>query len=104
MLIDGYIILLDIPELKNHAAQLQKIGGNINQIAKRMNKTGGIYADDVAEIKQLLGAVGASVHLGAKYIPFNVNMLCFLFVYIVPKTTVLGNVELYLQSGTKLLL
>lgn len=54
MLIDGYIILLDIPELKNHAAQLQKIGGNINQIAKRMNKTGGIYADDVAEIKQLL--------------------------------------------------
>lgn len=43
MLIDGYIINLDLPELKAHAAQLQKIGGNINQIVKRMNQTGSLY-------------------------------------------------------------
>ena len=31
MLIDGYIILLDMPEIKAHTAQLQKIGGNLKR-------------------------------------------------------------------------
>ena len=51
MLIDGYIITLDLQEVKGHTAQLQKIGVNINQIAKRINETGRIYADDMDEIK-----------------------------------------------------
>jgi len=50
MLIDGYITL-DLQEVKGHTAQLQKIGVNINQIAKRINETGRIYADDMDEIK-----------------------------------------------------
>lgn len=41
MLIDGYIITLDLQEVKGHTAQLQKIGVNVNQIAKRINETGG---------------------------------------------------------------
>ena len=32
MLIDGYIIVLDLQKVKAHTAQLQKIGGNLNQI------------------------------------------------------------------------
>ena len=44
ILIDGYIITLDLQEVKGHTAQLQKIGVNINQIAKRINETGRIYA------------------------------------------------------------
>lgn len=60
MLIDGYIILLDTKEIKSHSAQLQKIGGNINQIARRLNETGNVYADDVAEIKQLLADIWKS--------------------------------------------
>lgn len=60
MLIDGYIILLDTKEIKAHAAQLQKIGGNINQIARRLNETGNIYADDIAGIKQLLADIWKS--------------------------------------------
>ena len=51
ILIDGYIITLDLQEVKGHTAQLQKIGVNINQIAKRINETGRIYADDMDEIK-----------------------------------------------------
>ena len=51
VLIDGYIITLDLQEVKGHTAQLQKIGVNINQIAKRINETGRIYADDMDEIK-----------------------------------------------------
>lgn len=54
MMIDGYIINVDHTDIKNHAAQLQHIGNNINQIVKRMHQTGSLYIPDVAEIKKLL--------------------------------------------------
>lgn len=57
ILIDGYIITLDLREVKGHTAQLQKIGVNINQIAKRINETGRIYADDMNEIKRAMEEV-----------------------------------------------
>lgn len=57
MLIDGYIITLDLQEIKGHTAQLQKIGVNVNQIAKRINETGRIYADDMDEIKRVMEEV-----------------------------------------------
>ena len=57
ILIDGYIITLDLQEVKGHTAQLQKIGENINQIAKRINETGRIYADDMNEIKRAMEEV-----------------------------------------------
>lgn len=57
ILIDGYIITLDLQEVKGHTAQLQKIGVNINQIAKRINENGRIYADDMDEIKRTMEEV-----------------------------------------------
>lgn len=57
ILIDGYIITLDLQEVKGHTAQLQKIGVNINQIAKRINETERIYADDMDEIKRAMEEV-----------------------------------------------
>lgn len=57
MLIDGYIIMLDLQEVKEHTAQLQKIGVNVNQIAKRINETGRIYIDDMDEIKRVMEKV-----------------------------------------------
>lgn len=57
ILIDGYIITLDLQDVKGHTAQLQKIGVNINQIAKRINETGRIYADDMDEIKRTMEEV-----------------------------------------------
>jgi hypothetical protein len=54
MLIDGYIINVDYSIVKDHAAQLQHIGNNVNQIVKRMHQTGSLYADDVAEVKKIL--------------------------------------------------
>ncbi len=57
MLIDGYIILLDLQEVKAHTAQLQKIGVNVNQIARRINETGCIYAADMDELKRLMEEV-----------------------------------------------
>lgn len=40
MAINGYIIHVDHSDIKKITAQFQKIGGNINQIAKRANATG----------------------------------------------------------------
>lgn len=57
MLIDGYIILFDTAEIKAHTAQLQKIGVNVNQIAKHINEKGRIYADDMDEVKRLMEEV-----------------------------------------------
>ena len=57
MLIDGYIIVLDLQEVKSHTAQLQKIGVNVNQIARRINETGCIYTDDMDELKRLMEEV-----------------------------------------------
>lgn len=57
ILIDGYIITLDLQEVKGHTAQLQKIGANVDQIAKRINETGRIYADDIDEIKRVMEEV-----------------------------------------------
>ena len=54
MAIDGYIIQVDHSDIKNMTAELQKIGVNINQIAKRANVTGNVYQEDIEEIKGAL--------------------------------------------------
>lgn len=54
MVIDGYIIQVDHNDIKKMTAELQKIGVNINQIAKRANATGNVYQEDIEEIKGAL--------------------------------------------------
>jgi hypothetical protein len=49
--IDGYIIAVDNSDLKAVAAEMQKIGVNINQIARRVNAGGSFYEQDFDEIK-----------------------------------------------------
>ena len=57
MLIDGYVIRLDYSDVKAMTAELQKIGTNINQIAKRANSTGNVYQEDIEEIKGVLAEI-----------------------------------------------
>lgn len=57
MLIDGHIIVLDLQKVKAHTVQLQKIGGNLNQITKCINETGRIYDNDMDELKRLMNEV-----------------------------------------------
>ena len=52
--IDGYIIQVDYSAIKEQTAELQKIGVNVNQIAKRVNSNGNIYEQDLKEIKGAL--------------------------------------------------
>ena len=57
MLIDGYVIKVDYSELKAVTAEIQKIGANVNQIAKRVNATGNVYEQDIVEIKGALAKI-----------------------------------------------
>ena len=50
--IDGYILKLDLPELKEMLSLLRRSSTNLNQIAKRVNETGRVYD---ADIEYLLG-------------------------------------------------
>ena len=47
MALDGYILRLDLPELKEMLSQLRYMGNNVNQIAKRANDVGVIDEMDI---------------------------------------------------------
>jgi len=57
MVIDGYIVKLDIPELREILHQLGPIGNNVNQMARKLNAGGSIYREDLAEVNSKLDAV-----------------------------------------------
>lgn len=54
MLIDGYIIQVDYTNINEMTAEIQKIGVNINQIARRVNTMGTVYDADIQELKERL--------------------------------------------------
>ena len=57
MAIDGYIIQIDHADIKAMTAEIQKIGVNVNQIAKRVNATGTLYAQDIEDIKGAMAEI-----------------------------------------------
>ena len=54
MAIDGYVVKLELPELRDFISLLRRTSNNFNQIARRVNSTDRIYADDIVEMKKLL--------------------------------------------------
>lgn len=52
MAIDGYVIKLDLPELREMVSLLRRSSSNLNQLAKRVNATNRIYAEDMEELLQ----------------------------------------------------
>ena len=55
--IDGYVIQVDHTDIKAMTAEIQKIGVNVNQIAKRVNSAGSVYQEDIEEIKGVLNEI-----------------------------------------------
>ncbi|MCM1006448.1 MAG: MobC family plasmid mobilization relaxosome protein [Ruminococcus flavefaciens] len=51
MIFEGYIVQMDGNELRQIHKLASNIANNINQIAVRINSTGNIYTDDIADIK-----------------------------------------------------
>lgn len=52
MALDGYILRLDLPELKEMLSQLRYMGNNVNQIAKRANEIGVIDEMDIRGVRK----------------------------------------------------
>ena len=51
MAIDGYVLKLDMTEMKEMVSLLRRISSNVKQIAKRANETGRVYETDLEEIQ-----------------------------------------------------
>ena len=50
MAIDGMVIRLDMPEIREMLKLLHRANANINQIAKHLHETGRVYDTDLEEI------------------------------------------------------
>ena len=51
MALDGRILQLDRPELRELLTLMRRYSGNLNQIAKRVNSTHRVYAADLEDIQ-----------------------------------------------------
>lgn len=50
--IDGYVVKLELPELKEMVSLLRRSSSNLNQLTKRVHETGRVYDADLADIVQ----------------------------------------------------
>lgn len=50
--IEGAVIVQDLDNMRELTNEINKIGVNINQIAKHINTTNNIYKSDIEEIKE----------------------------------------------------
>ena len=53
MAIDGYILKLELPEIKEMISLLRHSSNNLNQIAKKANAMGTVFEEDLKEIKSM---------------------------------------------------
>ena len=51
MIIEGYHITLDLADVREMVSLLGRVGNNVNQIAKHVNETQSVHADDIKSIK-----------------------------------------------------
>ena len=61
MAVDGYVIRLDLGEMKELLRLLRSISNNVNQIARRCNETGNLYGEDMEDLRKGYVAVKGEV-------------------------------------------
>ena len=59
MAVDGYIIHLDMGDIKEMIRLLRICSNNLNQYTRRANETGNIYAADIDDIRTRLDSLWA---------------------------------------------
>lgn len=52
MAIDGYVVKLELPELKKLVSLLRYSSNNLNQLTRRVHESGRIYDTDLEDIQQ----------------------------------------------------
>lgn len=60
LILFGFVYDVDYSYLRQYNETLGKISGNLNQIAKRINSTGNVYEEDMAEVKAIMDEVWKS--------------------------------------------
>ena len=50
--LNGYILKLDLPQIREMLRLLGNMNNNLNQIAKRLNARGNLYETEIEEIQQ----------------------------------------------------
>ena len=63
MAIDGYVVNLEIPGLKELVSDARGYSKRFNEIAKRVNEAGRLYPEDVAEMKEMISKSTAQMDL-----------------------------------------
>ena len=53
IVLNGYMIIPEWPELKGVLSLHSRISNNLNQYAKKANETGNIYREDITELKEM---------------------------------------------------
>lgn len=52
MALDGYVVKLDLPELKELVSLMRRSSNNLNQLTRKVHETGRIYDADLENISQ----------------------------------------------------
>ena len=52
MAIDGYVVNLELPELREMVSLLRRSSNNLNQLTRRVHETGRIYDADLEDLRQ----------------------------------------------------
>ena len=62
MALDGYVVQLDLPELKELVSFLRRWSNNLNQLTRRVHQTGRIYEADLQELNAQQETIWDGVH------------------------------------------
>ena len=62
MALDGYVVRLELPELKKLVSLMRRSRNNLNQLTRRVHETGRIYDADLEDISQRQEALWDGVH------------------------------------------
>ena len=62
MALDGYVVKLELPELKELLSLMRYSSNNLNQLTRRVHETGRIYDADLEDISRRQDALWDGVH------------------------------------------
>ncbi len=54
LVLEGRVLVLDVPEIRQMSALMGRCTGSLNQIAKRVNSTSRLYSGELSETKAAL--------------------------------------------------
>ena len=62
MALDGYVVRLELPELKELVSLMRRSSNSLNQLTRRVHETGRIYDTDLEDISRRQEALWDGVH------------------------------------------